>query len=350
MSPILTAPPSSPPRAILPRSILLVRLGAIGDVVNALVVASAIRRHDPTVTIGWAVHDLSRPLVERHPSVDRVHAWRKGTGLAGFRALLREIREAEYELAIDLQRLAKSAAIARWSGAERVLGFDRRRTKESSWLLTRERIAAGDPGSHRVEQYLELARHLGIEAREPIFELPPAPEAAARAERIVTELGSAPIAIHVGATKPANRWEPERFGELARALLERFGTPVCLTGGPSDRESATVAAGADPRIRDLCGATTLLELAELQRRSRLVISCDSGPMHLAAAAGATVIALFGPSDERRTGPWGPRHVVVRTSPECAPCGAKQCSQPRHHCMLDLTVERVLAAVESKLAR
>src|SRR5688572_8384856 len=118
MPPMPTAPPARPPHASLPRSILLVRLGAIGDVVNALVVASAIRRHDPAVTIGWAVHELSRPLVEGHPSVDRVHAWRKGTGLAGVRALLREVREVEYELAIDLQRLAKSAAIARWSGAE----------------------------------------------------------------------------------------------------------------------------------------------------------------------------------------------------------------------------------------
>jgi lipopolysaccharide heptosyltransferase II len=333
----------------LPPSILIVRLGAIGDVVNALVVASAIRRHAPGVTIGWAVHELSRPLVEGHPSVDRVHLWRKGTGLGGFRALLREVRGAGYGLAIDLQRIAKSAALARWSGAERVLGFDRGRAKESSWLLTRERIAPADPSAHMVEQYLGFVRHLGIDPGEPVFELPADPRASARAERLVAELGAAPIAIHVGATKAANRWEPERFGDLARACLERSGVPVCLTGGPSDREAAAIAARAYPRIRDLCGATGLLELAELQRRSRLVVSCDSGPMHLAAAAGATVVALFGPSDERRTGPWGARHAVVRTSPECAPCNAKLCARPRHDCMLDLTVERVLAAVEAKLA-
>ena len=332
----------------LPERVLIVRLGAIGDVVNALVLASALREHAPGVRIGWAVHGLSAPLVEGHPAVDRVHLWRKGDGLGGFRALWREIRAERYDLAIDLQRIAKSAALARLSGAQRVLGFDRARAKEASWLLTGEHLAAAPAALHMVDQYLEFARHLGLPVREPRFALPHDAGACARAEEWLQAFGASPITIHLGATKPANRWPPERFGLLARACLARFGLPVVLTGGPAEREANALAARADPRIRDLSGTTSLLELAELQRRSRLVVSCDSGPMHLAAAVGATVVALFGAADERRTGPYGARHRVVRTRPECAPCGLRRCSQPRHACMEDLGVEQVLEAIASAL--
>src|SRR4030095_15388095 len=115
-------------------------MGAIGDVVNALVLAAAIKRADPAVQVGWAVHTLSEPLVTGHPAVDRVHVWKRGGGIGEWRRIVREVREACYELAIDLQRLAKSAQLARFSSAARVLGFDRARTKEGSFLLTRERI------------------------------------------------------------------------------------------------------------------------------------------------------------------------------------------------------------------
>lgn len=342
--------PESPEHSALPASILIVRLGAIGDVVNALVVASAIRARAPHVRIGWAVHELALPLVEHHPAIDRVHVWRKGTGLGGFRRLLAEVRGEHYELALDLQRLAKSAALARLSGAARVIGFDRARAKEASWLLTREAVAASDPRAHMVDQYLEFARHLGLVEVEPIFELPRDAAAAARAEGIVSQLGGAPLCIHVGATKPANRWSAQRFGELARRCVDELGVPVCLVGGPDERANAAIAKAQcpSPRCVDLVGRTSLLELAELLRRSALCVSCDSGPMHIASAVGATVVALFGAADPRRTGPYGARHHVVRELPHCAPCNLRACNQPRHACMEDLTVERVFAEVRSAL--
>jgi lipopolysaccharide heptosyltransferase II len=334
----------------VPGSVLIVRLGAIGDVVNALVVASALRAQVPGVRIGWAVHELALPLVEHHPAIDRVHVWRKGTGLAGFRGVLREVREARYELAIDLQRIAKSAVLARLSGAPRVLGFDRERAKEASWLLSRETLPPSDGGAHMVEQYMEFVRHLGLDAGEPLFELP-RDEAAEQAARTrIRELGAAPIVMHVGATKPANRWAAENFGELARRCVEELDVPVCISGGPGDREAAALAKSRCPSERcvEIAGRTGLLELAELQRRSALCVSCDSGPLHLAAAVGATVVALFGASDPRRTGPYGERHRVVRELPACAPCNLRACNQPRHICMQDLSVERVFDAVRQTL--
>ncbi len=299
--------------AELPRRILIVRLGAIGDVTNALVVARALARARPEAAIGWAVHDLARPLVEGHPCVRRVHLWARGSGLAGLRSFLREVRAQRYELAVDLQRIQKSALVARLSGAPRVAGFDRARTKELSWLWTRERAPRGDPGAHVVEQYLDVARWLsGAPVREE-RDLPETPAAARFAERVVAELGAAPLAVCLGASKPENRWAPERFVALVRGVRARADVPVCLVGGPGDRAlfaPALEALGGAAGVLDLVGRSSLAELVALERRARAFVGCDTGPMHVAAAVGTPVVALFGPADPRRTGPRGAGHTVL----------------------------------------
>lgn len=325
------------------KRVLFVRLGAIGDVVNALVVATALKEANPEVSVGWVVHPLALPLVEAHPAIDRVHVWNRGSGFAGLRAIVKELRAAKYDTAVDLQRLAKSAFLARASGATRVLGYDRARTKESSWLLTKERIAPSDGGAHMVEQYLEVARHLGAsgEARRV---LPPAPKAEARVAEWFAPFSKAPVQINLGASKPANRWAPERFGELAARIVEEYETPVFFTGAPNERdlaEKAIAICGESESVLNLVGETSLPELWSASRRAQLFIGCDTGPMHLAAAVDTPVLALFGPATPRRTGPYGQGHRVVQTAPPCAPCGLKHCNQPRHACMEDLSVEQVL---------
>ena len=341
-------------QAPLPRRVLIVRLGAIGDVVNALVLATALKRHAPSIEIGWAVHPLARPLVEGHPAIDRVHVWERGRGIAGAREIVGALRRERYDLAVDLQRITKSALLARLSGAPRVLGYDRRRAKELSWLWTKERIGPGPAHAHMVEQYLEFARHLGVP--EPVAELalPPDAEADSWAQERLAELGGPPVLLGVGASKPANRWPPERFGRLAVDLERELGHPVCLVGGPGDgpaAERALAAAGPDSsRIRNLVGGTTLRQLTALLGHAALFVGCDTGPMHLAVASGAPTLALFGPADPRRTGPWGERHRVVRTAPPCAPCNRKHCNQPRHACMEDIAPRDVLAATRTLLGR
>jgi len=341
--------------SVVPRlspKVLVVRLGAIGDVVNALVFATALKEAQPAIELGWVVHDLALPLVEGHPAVDRVHLWRRGGGWQGLRRLVGDIRRERYGLAVDLQRIFKSAFLARLSGAPRVLGYDRARTKEASWLWTSERIPAGDPKAHMVEQYLEVVRHLGVAHPRARHALPPDPEAAAWARELVDQLGSAPIVMTLGATKPANRWEPERFGQLAVLLRQQVEAPVCLVGGLADREAgerASKVIAGEPGVRSLVGRTSLRQLIALCREARLFVGCDTGPMHLAAATGTPVVALFGPADPRRTGPWGNEHRVVRVPPPCAPCNRKLCNQPRHACMEDITVELVLAAARERMA-
>jgi heptosyltransferase I len=324
----------------LPARVLVVRLGAIGDVVNALVFATAVKRAQPDTHIGWAIHDLARPLVEGHPSVDRVHQWRRGSGSAGRRAVTRELRAERYDLAVDLQRIAKSALLARASGAPRMLGYDRGRAKEFSWLLATERIEPGPPHEHMVDQYLAFARHLGCDGPAEHL-LPVDAEADAWAAALVDELGGAPVLINPGASKSPNRWAPGRFGALAKRLVQDAMAPVVAIGGPGDRElAAALFEAAGPGVRDLVGATTLPQLIALERRARLVVTGDTGPMHLAVAVGVPTLALFGPADPRRTGPYGwtdqtsARHTVLRAA---------------NGRMDALVVETVHDAVRTKLA-
>lgn len=340
-------------------SVLIVRTGAIGDVVNALAFANAVRDGFPEARVGWVTHDLVAPLVTGHPSVDSVHLWRRGSGLRGFRALVSELRAGHYDLAVDLQRLQKSAALCRLSGARRRLSYDRSRSKEQSWLWGGERLPIGAPESHMLDQYMEFASHLGLPAT-PRRSLPLKPDAEAFADDLLRSLGAPPLLINLGASKPANRWPAERFGHLARQLAAAGRGPVCLIGGPDDREAAAqalAAAGPGAAIRDLAGSTDLPQLISLLRRARLFVGCDTGPMHLAAALEVPLLALFGPADERRTGPYGwdrpglvrsPAPRVLRLTPECAPCGAKHCPLERRACMLDIDVDAVLAAALAQL--
>jgi ADP-heptose:LPS heptosyltransferase len=322
----------------LPASILIVRLGAIGDVTNALVLATAIKDAAPQTRIGWAVHPLAAPLVQDHPAVDRVHLWQRGQGFGEWRRVRDEVRSEGYELAVDLQRLFKSALLARASRAPRVLGFDRSRSKEGSWMLTREHIAVGPKRAHMVDQYLEFARHLGLRDARARHVLPTHPEADAWADAQVQALGGAPWILNLGASKPANRWPAERFGQLAGSLAREVEAPVVLTGGKADRDAAeaALAAGGSQAV-NLAGATSLAQLIALLKRSRLFVGCDTGPMHLAVAQGVPVLALFGPADPARTGPFGDRARVLREPPW--ELGAPFSSAA----MESLSVDRVLEA-------
>lgn len=298
----------------LPERVLIVRLGAMGDVANALVVATAIKESRPDVQIGWAVHDLAEPLLRGHPDVDKVHVWRRGRGPDEFASFLGGIRSEDYGLAIDLQRILKSALVARLSRARRVLGFDRARTKEMSWLWTLERLPAGRPQAHMITQYLDFVKYLGLPRLAPKRRLPEDLEARTWAEALVEQLGRPPIVLNVGASKVKNRWRADRFGELAGQVIEQLELPVVLSGGPGDMalaDAAWTALGGSPQALNLVGETSIPQVIELARIARVFVSCDTGPMHLAAAVGTPVVALFGPANPERTGPYGEDHRIVR---------------------------------------
>lgn len=329
---------------------MLIRLGAIGDVVNALVLACALKREWPEVRIGWAIHPRARGVLDGHPAIDEIHEI-DPRGRGSLVESIATIRARGYELTIDLQRLFKSGLLAFLSGAPRRLGFDRNRSRELSWLFSNEKLAPHDPQRHVVDQYLEFARNLGVARPQVEWRLAPAEgerETAARrlagAERWAV--------LHLGAGKPANRWHAAGWARLAATLAGDDGLSVALVGGGAEQpEAAAVRAllpvGRD--VLDLTGKTTLGELMAVLERAAIVVSADSGPMHLAVALGRPVVALFGPANHLRTGPYGQlRHVIARQDLWCSPCFRKKpCSQ--YVCMPGISAARVAEQVRAVLS-
>jgi len=329
---------------------LVVRLSSIGDVVHTLPALAALRAHGWDA--GWVVEPPSLPLLRDNPFVDqavatpRARAFRLGEA----RGALRALRESHYEVALDFQGLWKSAAWARLAGARRVLGYDRHwRREEASVLLVPERVTPPPTLVHVIDKNLALLAPLGIEAvglRE--FPLPMSPEAVDRVDRGLAALGAPDFAIlNAGGGWPSKLWPPERFGEVARGL-RALGLASIVTWGPGEEALAERVVAASDGAAVSSFPTTLLDFVELARRARLVIAADTGPLHLACAVQAPVVALFGPTDPARNGPFSALDLVVRRVPSCAPCYRRGC--PRHvGIMEEIAATEVLAAAERRLA-
>lgn len=318
----------------------LVKLGAIGDVVNTLPFANRLRAGYPQARITWVIAPLAHALVAGHPCVDEflVFDVRRPAGWPGF---VRELRARRFDLALDMQRLFKSGLITRASGAPTRLGFDRARCKEQSHVFTNLRIPPNPAPGVTVAQYLEFADFLELPPQAPTWNLPFTPFAARAGERIVV--------LNRGASGSSRLWGNERWSELARRLTRELGLSVHLCGGPQDRQAAeAIARGAGVPVVSHAGGFTLRESAGLLAAAELVVSGDTGPLHMAVALGRPVVALFGAADPRRTAPFGQPAAVVRHPVDCSPCRKRVCPVPGHPCMRDLTTEAVFSRARARL--
>jgi len=333
----------------MPPKALLVRLSSIGDVVHALPALAALRRHGWET--GWIVEPPARPLLEANPSLSRLwpapaarlSAW----GVA--HRVLADIRAKEYDVAIDLQGLWKSATWARLTGAARVVGFSRRwRREPASAVLLGETVDLSSGAGHVIDENLALLRPLGIDevgARE--FPLPAAAAERQAVARALSGFGGERFAIlNPAGGWPSKLWAPERYGAVARGLRDR-GLPSLVTWGPGEQALAERVVAASDGAARLSFPTTLLEYVELARRARLVVAADTGPLHLACAVGTPVVALFGPTDPARNGPFAPTDVVVRP-PALEGEGRRGRYRVEGAVMEEISAEQVMAGIDRRL--
>jgi lipopolysaccharide heptosyltransferase II len=297
--------------------ILLIRLSAIGDCVLASPVPRALRARFPSAHITWAVEARASEVVAGAPEVDEVLIWRDRPSRAhGLVRALREVRARDFDIALDLQGLAKAGLFLAFSGARRRITGSR--SKSLARRAATEIIAESSPPPHAVRCYLRRAMALGT---APVDDLRPrVPVAAdhrAFAERFLRDClpsGDRPlIGFNVGASKPSKRWSPQRFAAVADRVLPELDAQGLIFGGPSEVPLAQhmVAASRCPeRLTLAAGRTSLLQLAALAERCITLVTADSGPMHIAAAMDVPVVALFGPSLPHHTGPFGEGHVLV----------------------------------------
>ncbi|MBI5556542.1 MAG: lipopolysaccharide heptosyltransferase I [Deltaproteobacteria bacterium] len=344
--------------------ILIVKTSAIGDVIHTLPALHALRRHYPQAHISWLIEEAAADIVAGHPALDRVlisgrkrwaQALRRGPErLRAWKELLgfvRELRKTRYDLLIDFQGLLKSGIFVGLSRAERKVGFGRGMAHaECSYIFLNEKIPPVDMNIHAVKRELMLLEAIGIPCDEVVFDIPIAPEHFQRIGALLRARGIADpsrvVPINPQATWPTKLWNNKKFAQVGDWLCRR-GFGVVFTGGKDDRKAVDeiIAHMQYPAV-NLAGDTTLKTLAALYSKAPMVISTDTGPMHIGAAVGTPVVAIFGSTAPWRTGPYGEKHQVVRLDLSCGPCLKKQCDSRR--CMVELSPELVINAASRVL--
>lgn len=339
-----------------PGRILLVRLGALGDIVHAIPVAAALRRGFPSARIDWLVSARHREMLDLVPVIDRrlvINDRSEASGGTSLGQAIGELRRAHYDVAIDMQGLIKSAILARLSGAPRVIGF------ASSYV--RERFArlfytdVYDPGSggvrdhgearHIVEINLGLLQPLGLTMATAEFPIDQVDSEVARTVKAQT--GGRYALLNPGAAWPNKRWPPARFGAVARALREKHGLRSAVLWGPREEPLAQEVVDQSDGAANLTPKTTIADLVALARGAALMVSGDTGPTHVAAAVGTPLVGLFGPTRAQRNGPWSPNDIAVSRDAMCQCHHLRRC-RLETMCLLDIQVDEVLSAIDRRL--
>jgi heptosyltransferase-2 len=320
----------------------------IGDAVMATPALGAIRAAFPSSEIVLAANPVVSELMSPHPFCDRVIVYDKRgphRGIGGLWRFCRSLAEERFDLAILFQNAIEAAIIAKLARIKTRAGYG---TDGRGMLLTHAVRASKEARRlHHIQYYLNMLEGLGIPPAGQELRLQCTDEEKSWADNV---LGPGKwAAINPGAAYgSAKRWYPERFAQVADALTSDFGYESLLVGGPGEAE---IGSDIESRMRskplNLIGRTSVRQLMALLASVQLVITNDSGPMHVAAAFGRPIVALFGPTDHTTTSPLCSRFSLVRKETECAPCLKRQCPTD-HRCMADISVNDVLYAVETLL--
>ena len=339
-------------------NILMIKLSAIGDVIHTLPALAALRKKFPDAHITWVIEEAAADLIMDHPALDRViisrrKSWlndlktgRFGRPVKEFIEFVQTLRDRPYDLVIDFHGLFKSAVIVLLSGGRRKLGYDS--MQELSGLFYNEKIPE-DMKKHAVDRYLDFLRYLGADVETPEFIIPVGKDRQTHAASLLQAEGidiEKPfVAVSPVALWETKLWSNHQFAWLCDRIIRDMKVPVVFTGSEEKAIEGIQTFMTMPSV-NLAGRTSLRDLAQLYQKAALLITTDSGPMHLAAAMKTPVVALFGPTDPQRTGPYGDGHIVVRRELPCSPCFSKTCETKR--CMRDITVEEVFEAVWRKM--
>lgn len=350
--------------------ILIVRLSALGDIVHALPVLAAVKKAMPDAEVDWLVEENYASILSMAAGLGRriiIRARRSFAtadaisfgGWRGYQDAASFLWNQDYDVALDLQGLIKSAIWARVSFATRVVGFDAPNLREpQAAFLYSETVTPptgptghqviGPSGQHVIHKNLAILSALGITpgAIEMPLVLHASQETTAAIETAGGSLGY--IVLNPGAAWPNKRWPPERFGALAQALFTRTGMRSLVTWGPSEQALAESIVAASDGAAAQAPPTAVSDLAAVMREAALVVSGDTGPLHIAAAMGTPLVGLYGPTWPERNGPWDPKDAVLSRAYVCVCHHKRQCLRGSP-CINEITLDEVVAAAATRLA-
>jgi len=323
-----------------PEKILIIKPSAWGDIVHTLPFLAAVKKRYPESEIHWVVAKGLHKFLTGHPLIHKLwimdkNGWKKRnripTTISEINAFRKGLKAENFDISIDLSGLLRSGLVTLAAGAKYKLGFSD--SNEGSPFFYTHKIRGGNQ-IHAIDRYLLLAKYIGCDVSEVLFPFPPLPDLSKLLETLPQHF----CILAPSAGKEANRWPAERFGQLAAKLA----VPSIVIASEADMSIAeeTVAASNGSAI-NLAGKTGLKELVSLTKKADFFVCNDTGPMHIAAALGVPVFALFGPANPTRTGPYGANSTVIREKLDCSPCYArKPCTKNNWSCMNNLTVDKV----------
>jgi 3-deoxy-D-manno-octulosonic-acid transferase/heptosyltransferase-1 len=340
--------------------ILIIKLSAIGDVIHTLPSLSALKKNFPEARITWVVETAAADLLRGNPDLDRVlvsnrKAWANdlkkfkniSRNISEITAFFRSLRDRRYDIVIDFHGLFKSAVLAFLVKGNRKLGYDS--MQELSGLFYSEKIPE-DMGKHAVDRYLDFPRYLGCTTGKAEFNIYPGADGEKKIDSLFLENNISGrellIAVSPQALWETKLWDSAGFALLCDRIVNEMGGRVIFTGSGSAEIIADIRSRMKTDSINLEGKTTLRELAALYRRVALLVTTDSGPMHLAAAVNTPVVAIFGPTSPARTGPYGSGHTVIQKGLACVPCFRKHCETK--NCMKEISVEEVFQSIKTRI--
>ncbi|MCG6906944.1 MAG: lipopolysaccharide heptosyltransferase I [Desulfobacteraceae bacterium] len=346
--------------------LLIVKTSALGDVVHALPVLAYLKSTRPDVRIDWLVEEAFAPLIADHPLLNRVIVlrtknWRRSAfwpAAAGVWRVIRGLRRQGYDRVLDLQGNSKSGLFTRLAGSCQRYGFDRSGVREwPNLLATTHRVHLGDGVRHVSRRSLAVARAAVPGGSEERWAGPlsVSPAAVARVAAQLQGLGLAPprerplVVLHYGTTWPTKRWRLASWQALAVRLIRELNATLLLTWGTEGEKKAATAIAAAGRQALIWPRGSLPDLAALLASVDLLVGCDTGPVHIAAALGTPTVSVYRATDARRNAPRGPQHRCLQVPLECAACLRKRCERDRQ-CAESVSVERVFGAVKANFDR
>jgi heptosyltransferase I len=330
--------------------VVVVMMSTVGNAVHTLPVINSIKMHRPEARISWIMQPGSAALVQGHPAVDEIVVVDRKRGMAGFAELRRALAGRRFDVALNLQAYFKAGVATALTGAPVRVGYDRARARDLTWLFSTHRLLPR-PRGHVQDEFLEFLDFLGVPLRLE-WGLEPTEEEAARYAPLLPDAPGPTIAMVVGTTKPEKEWPAERYAALADRIAAELGGRTVLVGGRSPREEAAAAAiraAASHPPLDL-REWDLRRLAYLLTRTDVLVSPDTGPLHMGVALDTPTVALMGHTNPKRYGPYRKYHELLVDAfgdpGEDYPVGAPN----RPGRMGRITVEQVMEKVELALRR
>lgn len=328
-----------------PNQIVIVLTGALGDIARAFSLLAPLKARYPTTKIAWLVERRWVEIVQLHPLIDQIFIFDRKSPLQSLFSLKKQFSKlGGVDLTLDLQRIFKSAILAKITGAKRTIGVNRANAKEWSWLFHREHTQYHQQGLSKIGMYHRFLELLNIPVPSErasalqTFSLP-APRMEQVADSKIWQVHADDIAFVLGSSWNSKDWHPSGYNALAAQVLENTTGKVVLVGDRRQLKVAESIAQAvfklgnhSERILNLVGATTLTELAYVLSKVRAAVGPDSGPGHLCAAYGVPYIGLFGPTDIKITAPYKFESLAVRAQVGCAPCYRRECPGLDQLCM------------------